>query len=94
MDLIRYSKLINRIDNQESVLIGSKKSHTTTITAAACLLLAGCIQSNGQAGQTARPATTAPAQVAMAGPSKPRVAEPVEMARQPAEATSVELALI
>ena len=75
-------------------MIGSKKSHTTTITAAACLLLAGCAQSNSQVGQTARPVTTPPAEVTVAGTSEPRVAapaaEPVEMARLPAEATPVE----
>ncbi len=77
-------------------MIGSNKSHMSTIIATACLLLAACTQSNSQVGQTARPVTRAPAEVATAGPSAPRVAEPaakpVEMAGLPAEATAVESA--
>ena len=77
-------------------MIGSNKSHKSTIIATACLLLAACTQSDSQVGQTARPITRAPAQVATAGPSAPRVAEPaakpVEMAGLPAAATAVESA--
>ena len=83
-------------EKQESVLTGSKKSHSPTIIAAACLLLVGCTQSTRQAGQTARPVTTAPAQIADRGPSEPRFAdmagEPIDLASLPAEPVAVDRA--
>ncbi len=77
-------------------MTGSNTSLTSTIIAAACLLVVGCTQSNDRVGQTARPATTPPAKLAMAGKSEPRIGEPaakpIEMASLPAEPMSVELA--
>ena len=82
------------IEKQESVLTGSKKSHSPTIIAAACLLLLGCTESTRQVGQTARPVTTAPARIADRGPSEPRFADmagaPIDLASLPAEPVAVD----